>query len=450
MARFTPMGVEDRAAYEAYKTAMLLASQAKPRQTALDKPITKLEAARMGKAMILACSKGDADEAAKLLRFGAQVNARDADGQSCLAIALERCGKGVDMRAFALEALGLGALVAPARYSGFAADFTEYANQGGEPSDKLRSECVQLTLEAFCAQSQDWPTVHEAFAQLRPPLAAGIGAMAMLARNGRLDLMAQGVAQGTRCKESDFQALMERAQQLGPVEKAQGLFSKKSIAPFQTLLMSLATKGELSGKIVEDIYEMAAQSGSAQGILALMEVGAKPEDGWVAQVYWTERVGYREHRRGERASLLVAAAASHSGRGAFDAVAMFPPAVEQARISQTSPALLAQIPIARLLELSQLGVDIASQDLVGGVAHWWAKLDDKPRDGWATLAAKAPAVFETSNTAGVKAADAMAAKLHGKDKDAFYGSLARMESREIKKVAKAPQPVKNSSPRPRL
>lgn len=450
MTSFQPMTSADKAAFLAAQANMCLAGQPVARATLNDKPLTKAESARLGKALLGACAKGDSELALTLLGQGALPNARDANGQSILEIALERCGKGVDMHDFTIAALEKGARVAPAQYGGLAGAFAHWISTGTEASDELKAECSKLTLEAFCQYSQHWRAVARAFEILRPD-GRGMDAMTMLALRGRIALMAEGARMGVRCSANTFDALMNRASLSMGSDGHDPLIAKDSLPHLSTIAESLASSGQLGAQATSQLYDRAARAGSPEALMLLMRLGAMPSpEGWTGRVHWMERVGYRENQRSETTSLLIAAAASPFGRLAFDALAQFPPALDHARANRPAPHVLALIPIARLLDLAALGVDISKQDAIGGLAHWWAQRDEKPRDGWATLAAKAPQVFETPNERGVKAADAMAAKLSGKELDAFTHSLARIESREIKKVAKAPKASKTPSARPRL
>lgn len=292
--------------------------------------------------------------------------------------------------------------------------------------------------------------VARAFEVLRPD-GGGIDAMTMLALRGRITVMAEGARSGARCSSNAFEALMNRGSLSMWSDAHDPLFSKDALPHLATLIETLASTGELGANPISQLYDRAARAGSPEALMLLMGLSALPSpDGCVCRVHWMERLGYRENQRAEITSLLVAAAASPFGRLAFDALAQFPPALDHAKANPPTPQVLSLLPIARLLDLAALGVDISKQDAIGGIAHWWAHRDDKPRDGWATLAAKAPQVFETPNSRGIKAADAMAAKLSGKDRDAFTHFLARIESREIKKVAKAPKASKIPSARPHL
>lgn len=228
------------------------------------------------------------------------------------------------------------------------------------------------------------------------------------------------------------------------------MFAEESAGDLACVVAKAAEAGELGDGSVFKLFSMAAAAGKAGGIVALLSAGLRPGPDWSVRMVWTEKEGWRERAHAQRGSLLLAAAISPWGRGAFDALKAFAPAVEAAAATKPPPRALAQAAVGKLMELKELGVDISGRDEVGGVAHWWAKLDEKPRDGWAMLAAKAPEVFEMANSRGEAAATVMAAKLAGSDRDAFLASVSKIEGREIRREVKAPKAAPKAAGRGRL
>jgi hypothetical protein len=424
---------------EAYASARETMAQAglkkRSRASAPDKPISKAESAKLGKAMLQALVKRDQDLAMSLLESGAVVNVRDNAGESALEIALKQCGQGGDMHDLCEALIERGGFVSPGKYSSGASEFTEATNKGKPIQGNLLASCVGLTKAALMKNSARWSLIRDGMRKIAPMAADDKSLLSELGRMWRFGILRQAAAEGATLPKEALAAAAERLKWINRYSAKPTMFNSAEGKEFAALLKESSALSAFVGKPVAAFFNAAAWESDASALLALLDAGLSPGPNWMGSIEYEEPTSaYQSHILTADASLLTVASASPFGRGAFEALRSFGPALDAAKAQKPAPRVLALIPAQKLFELREAGVDIGSTDATGTFAHWWAKLDDKPRDGWAMLASKAPEIFEKPDGSGRRAADRMADKLAmGKDKDSFLGSLSRIESREIRK-----------------
>ena len=431
----------EREAYASARQAMQEAGLKKRvRNQAEGKPISKAEAIKLGKAMLQAVVKRDQDLALSLLESGAAVNVRDAEGDSVLELALKQCGQGGDMHDLCAELIERGAFVAPAKYSGDVAEFTEAANKCKPLEGEILSTCIGLTRSALLENSGRWSLIRDGLKKISPQASDEKTILAELGRAWRFGILRQAAAEGSAIPRQALQAAAERLKWTNTYGGKPTMFNSAEGKEFALLIKEPSVTEAFDAKSAKIFFSAAAWESDATAILAMLDAGLRPGPDWMGCFEYQQADGantWRTHVVTIDAPLLALAAASPLGRSAFEALKAFPPALEAAKASPPPPRALATIAAQKLFDLREAGVDIGKSDNVGTFAHYWAKFDEKPRDGWAMLASKAPEIFERPDAGGRRAADRMADKLQGKDKDAFLASLSRIESREIRKDAPA-------------
>ena len=444
------MSGAERECYAAARESMREAAEKRRGSPAEGKPVSKSEAAKLGKEMLLAVEKCDQESSLSLLFQGAEPNARNEEGRTALDLALEACGKGADLHALCGELFERGGWVAPERYSSMASEFGKTAGRGLPLSDALREACVRKTRSLLLGQSGSWSLAKAGMAKIAPKISEA-DILLELGALWRFDVLRQAALAGAVLKSGCLAGAANSLAWKNTRDDKPKMFNSGKGKELAALLGEPAAASALEGKSMAWIFNAAAWESAGGAILALLDAGMRPSETWDSWVDIPASDAYAAAVIQHSAPLLVVAAASPVGRGAFDALLRLEPALKAARERAPSPRVLALIPVQRLLELREAGVDIGGVDAVGTVAHWWAALDSSPRAGWATLAASAPDVFEKLDAAGKTAADRMADKLRaGKPQDDFRASLSRIESRAIRKEigpAKRTAPAQKSSRR---
>lgn len=187
------------------------------------------------------------------------------------------------------------------------------------------------------------------------------------------------------------------------------------------------------------LFKAAIDASNAPLLGALLDSGLSPGADWMVD----QRIWDHGKKDWVRSGLpLIWVAAKLEAPEMFEMSILCPPALRAARSSACSPALMADVQIGRLVVLHSLGVDLAGRGPGGGgLAHEWARVDAKPRDGWATMAKMMPEVFGMKDDEGRSGMEAMAERLGAAARAKFLAAMARVESREIKAaVGKAPPP----------
>jgi hypothetical protein len=191
------------------------------------------------------------------------------------------------------------------------------------------------------------------------------------------------------------------------------------------------------------MFKIAVDGEDSELMLALLDARLRPGADWKIS-----RGGHSYYDAQNGVPRLVGlglACAMAKGADLFGLVKSCAPAIAAAKRAKEHPALLAKCQIARLMELFDLGVPIDGLDSSGrSLSHLWAETDYDPRDGWATLARKAPEVYGMRDRQGRLGQDLMSEKLAGRRggeqlKDAFLSSLAKIEQREIKREVGKPK-----------
>lgn len=433
--------------------AAMAAVVEKSRQAAAkEKPITKAEAARLGKAMIASIEKCDQPLAISLLVRGAVPNARDGCGRSALDLALEACAKGEDMHDFCWEVLERGGRIAPPRYTTEASEFNDCMAKGAPLKAKLQSECDRASHRSIMKCSGKWSLIKRG-AGLLASATSDEELFVELGRNGRFGILRQAAASGAVLPSRCVEVAAKTLEWTSTRNSKPSMFDAPEGQHFVSLLGEPKAREAFDGPANEVFFSAAAWECDVPALIAMLDAGLRPGKKWIGGVdipvdssAWASDV-IRHH-----VPLLIVAAASPKGRGAFDALKAFAPAVEEAKSNPPSAQVLSMIPVQRLAELHEAGVGVGSTDSTGNFAHWWARMDSEPRAGWATMAARAPEIFEQRDAQGMRPAERMAQKLRaGEDRDSFLASLSRIESREIRKEIGAPKKMAAASkPRVRL
>lgn len=438
--------------YARARAAMAAVLEKSRDAAAKEKSLTKADIAKLGKAMIASIEKRNQELSLSLLFRGAGPNARDGVGRSALDLALEACAKGEDMHDFCAEIIQRGGRVAPPRYTTDASKFNDSVAKSLPLSGEIQKECDSLSLRQILACSQKWSLIKSA---------AGVLAGARkdedllfeLGGKGRFGILRQAAASGTTLHWSCIAAAAKRLAWSSTRETRRSLFDEAEGGEFPGLAREPRAREAFEGPANEIFFSAAAWESNVEALMAMLDAGLRPGQAWRGGAHIPDEVSvWCSAVTRHNVPLLIVAAASPKGRGAFDALKSFAPALEEAKRSPASARVLSVIPVQRLAELHEAGVDIGSTDSVGTFAHWWAKLDSEPRAGWATLASRAPEIFEMKDPQGERASERMAQKLReGKERDDFMASLSRIESREIRKEIGAPKKAAASArPRNRL
>ena len=420
----------------------------KVQQAAKKKPASKAEAARLGKAMIDSIERRDQARAISLLIQGAAANARDRAGWSALDLALEGCKNGDDMHQFCGELIERGGRVAPSRYESEASEFNQCMAKGLALSASLQARCDDMSQRRVVECSRKWSLIKLAAGLLASgakdeDLLVGFGSA------GRFDILRQAAAAGAALSR---RCVDEAAQRLAwPTTRnaKPSMFDAPEGQDFAGLVGEPKAREAFDGPAAEVFFSAAAWESDVKALIAMLDAGLRPGKRWVGGLdipvdssAWESDVA-RHH-----VPLLIVAAASPKGRAAFDALKAFGPAVAEAKSNPPSARALSMIPAQRLAELHEAGVDVGATDSVGNFAHWWARMDREPRAGWATMAARAPEIFELRDAQGMRPAERMAQKLRaGEERDEFMASLSRIEAREIRKEVGAPTKTEAASNR---
>lgn len=409
------------------------------------------EASRLAQDVFAAMAAWDQSLALSLVESGAAVNAMRADGRSLVDIALELCGQKCDMHGLAVALLGRGAWVAPDRESKEFRAFFALAKKRQPIVGAALEASFILTRSAVLKNVGQWTHIQEMMALIAPRSSAD-STLASLAAAGRFGILRQAAAAGLHIGEECMSAAAERLS-FTNARLAKPTFFDASEAPDFIALLSLpSVASALRSKLASVFFSAAAWESNVGALTALLDAGLRPGEQWqggLDAVQPSEMFDVKivvQHS----VPLLVLALASPHGREAFDALRRFPPALAAAKAHPPRPSGLACLTLAQLLEVRDLGIDIGVVDDVGSVAHWWARLDERPRDGWAALASKAPEIFDLKDSKGVRGAEKMAGKLRGDQKHAFLALLSCIESREIQKVAPAPKAASAAKPKARL
>ena len=389
-------------------------------------------AEKLGRALLLAVQQKDAEVALEVLSQGANPNLRD-QGLTPLDIALRN-----NMEEVSIAVVGAGGWSGPERYSEESKKFTAAAAKN-EFVGALAESSKKKTMREVELYAQSWGGVAAARDACDPARsdASLMQAQCAMWHFGQVE---GGLKVGVEMDEACWSGMC------GPWIRVWGeprlLRSAANVESLRAMLVDPAKTRTMPARVAESLFVNAVIGDDALTLLALLDGGLRPSPDWTIPM---------THNDKARATMLVAAACV-KGREVYDILREFPVARRCALGMSERPAAMARVPVARLLELGAMGVELEQVDAEGrGVAHHWALMDEKPRDGWASLATRAPAVFGALDAQGKTGAQRMGEKLNGKARDDFLGSLSRIESREIRKeVGAPPKPAPASAPKRRL
>jgi hypothetical protein len=411
------MDESEQASWRAYRG---LGDEVATPETAIKKAATqKLTVNKLNLMLLDAAANGNMDMAIQAMADGAKPNARARanPGDTPFTLAVER---GHDKMALML--LKAGSWPAPSRWSAAPSGEFDSAAAAGVFSEPARAELAAKALSLFANYGKDFSV----FKQVRDWCSPRLDDTALLAlaiSQDRYDLALKGTKIG---------ALMTAEVWSKGIDRLQWRYSGIKDHPHNKDLVELATSPStnqtITTGIVEGLYRAAIVGDDPELALALLDAGLRPNKKWVI----SKRPSYgRSDEKIEEPLLTMAAALDRPQL--FDLFKKCPPALAAACSEPALPQQLIHVPIGRLMELRDIGVDIEGADKDGNaLPHLWAKLDREPRDGWATLAKKVPSLFSKRDAQGRCASDVMASKLSGQEKDEFLASLSRIESREIK------------------
>lgn len=393
-------------------------------------------------ALLGAAETGNVNVAMEAVRDGAVVNcrARAQPMNSPLTLALTH---GHDELGLAL--MLAGAWPAPPRYHyNKERDKVSHAFDESVKKGFSKDEVKELGLEAmnlFIKHGKSWDIMRSARDHAAPTMSDET-LMGHLSQKMRHDVLLLAVKAGFPMTKKVW------SQSLGS-----GLWrgwNLKNYAHFKALLELIAnpiSSQELSAELVERMFSCVINHDNSELLLVLLDRGLRPSKDWSIEAQWHNGAPKDDLAR----TSLLTAAASLERSDLFDLIKSHPMLIDACKNLPESPWSLAKLSVSRLLEVRDLGVDIGGSDSLGrSLMHVWAMVDYEPRDGWASMAHKAPEIFDARDTRGRQGASLMAEKLKGEAKDSFLAAISRIEVREIKKDIGKPQPKAAAAPSRRL
>lgn len=380
----------------------------------------RMTVSRLNLMLLEAAGSGNLEMARQALADGALPNARARanPGDTAFTLAIEA---GHD--ALALELLRAGSWPAPSRWSVAPSNDFDLAAAAGTFTDQAREPLAQKAMQLCSAHAKDFG-VFKSMRDWCAPNLPDSRLVGMAMAQDRYDLAMKGVRLGVEMSSDAWRHAEGRMQW-----RYSGVKDHAHRKDVLDLLATPSAVATMTLVMCESFYRCVVLGDDAELALALLDAGLRPNKKWEIAIKYS----YKNQDSDPKLPLL-ALAAGLDRPGLFELFKACPPVMESARGEAISPEKLLSISIGRLMELRELGVDIEGRDAQGrGLPHLWAHYDSEPRDGWATLAKKAPSLFEMKNGQGRTGADLMAAKLVGGTKDEFLASLSRIETREIKK-----------------
>lgn len=387
---------------------------------------------KMGRALMGAIAEQDVKLAKELIEQGAPINMRDSTGSSVVNLLLSG---GKLMEPALLAAVSKGGLVAPERGTALSVEFTKGVFKG-----VFSLQCRQESMRLFMRKATSWRSVKAArdayMPQMdEPSLMRSMGSLV------KLEWVPGVIEEGGKLTHEFWRTFADSVGYGSYSYSKVALGKVPGIEKFRELVADGSALSGITPQGAFSLFDDAVLHADVELLLALLDGGARPDDQWRMLVY-------PQGGGSVICSFLVACAAAKD-REMFEAVKNFTPVVDAALHHIDSPEALACVPVSRLFELRDLGVNLAVVGPYGqSLVHVWAERDEKPRDGWASLAQRAPEVFAIKNKKGKTGVEVMADKLQGVERDEFMGSLSRIEGREIRKEISMPS-KKNNVSKPR-
>lgn len=392
-------------------------------------------------ALLEFCSSGNYDSAMGVIEEGANVNARTRanPGDSALTLAIEAGHENL-----ALELIRRGAFCAPSRWhrsSSDSDDFDKSASSGlfnRVQKEKLGEVAVRL----FIQSGSTWQALVTG-RDLCVPSQSNDALLAQAFRADRFDLALQAAKAGVPMSANVWNEAEKTFE-----HRYSGLKDHRRRKEFFELISERGRIESMSVSVVKKLYRSAFDGDDAELMKALLDARLRPGADWSVD----KRLNYYDKQQNSVEIMrrsIVWEAAKLASPEMLRLLKSCAPAMAAARTQKEAPESMELCPIGRVMELMESGVPIDAVSSDGdGLAHIWAKRDREPRDGWATLARKAPEVFSMKNKAGRCGHELMAEKLNGEQKDEFLAALSRIETREIKRDV-APMKQKAGAPKPK-
>lgn len=378
----------------------------------------KMTPNKLNLMLLDAAGRGDVEMARQALAEGAMPNARlrASPGDTPFALAIEA---GHD--ALAVELLRAGSWPAPSRWSRPASKAFDEAAAAGSFDSAARAGMAIQAMRMLASHAKDFGVFRLA-RDWCDPAKTDSDLVGMAMEQDSYDLAMRGLRMGVPMTSKAWRLAEERMRW-----RYAGIKDHPRRKEVLEMLAHPGAIATITGAMCESLYRCVVLGDDAELAVALLDGGLRPNK------EWSVSIKPPRHKPSEEPKIpMVALAAAMERPELFEFFKGCPPAMAAAKRSAPSPEKLRDVPIGRLMELREAGVDIEGIDEKGrSLPHLWAQQDRDPRGGWATLSKKVPRLFDMKDEAGMTGADLMAAKLLGAQKDEFLASLSRIESREI-------------------
>lgn len=412
----------------------------------------KPSASRLSQCLLKAASEGNAQEVVALLSNGANPNSRERHGQRQSAVLAAIQGGSAQA---ALEIMRAGGWNSPSQWSKKASKEFDEAIAAGALTGKMLDEAMGRTLVLFLEPCASWSDLMQALdvcrAAIPPEAALSVDLMGEILARGRWDMARDGLEAGELFNEKSWSALN------GSLRSSRGLAKESELLALLALATHPKAFESMPPSAAQALFGTAVSRRSATLLEGLLNARLRPSPDWKIPASCLNgglARGAPSKECSAQIPLLVACAAQKDGLSLFKMISSCPAAVEAAKAHKATPWVLEKLPLADLLNLHSMGLQLDEIDVDGrGLFHVWAAVDAAPRPGWATLGALLPDLLALCDNNGCSPAQAMASRLQASEAQAFLASLARLESREIRKsVGPAPSKSKKeaSKTRPRL
>jgi hypothetical protein len=387
---------------------------------------------------------GNYESAMAVIEEGANVNARTRanPGDSVLSLAIRSGHENL-----ALELIRRGAYCAPRwhRSSDDSADFDKSA-ASGKFSSAQKEHLGAVAVKLFIQNGSTWQALVSV-RDLCMPSKSNEELLAQAFKADRFDLALQAAKSGVTMSENVWSQADQTFE-----HRYLGLKDHRQRKEFLELISDRSRIEEMTVSVVKKLYRSAIDGEDVVLMKALLDARLRPGADWSVD----SRVNYYDNSQDSKEKdskeknrrSIVWSAAKLAAPEMLRLLKSCAPAMAAARRQKEPPESMELVPIGRVMELMEAGIPIDGVNENGeGLAHIWAK-DREPRDGWATLARKAPEVFAIKNKAGRCGHELMAEKLRNDVKDDFLAALSRIETREIKRDV-APLKGKVEVPKPK-
>lgn len=405
----------------------------------------KPSASRLSQCLLKAANEGNAQEVSALLSNGANPNSRERHGQRQSVVLAAIQGGSAQA---ALEIMRAGGWNAPSQWSKKASQEFDEAIAAGALAGKMLDEAMGRTLVLFLEPCASWSDLSQALDICRgaiPPTATlSVDLMREILARGRWDMARDALEDGELFDEESWSVLN------GSLRSSRGLAKESELLALLALATHPKAFESMPQQAAQALFGAAVSRRSASLLEGLLDARLRPSPDWQILASCLHG-GLARNAPAKECSaqipLLVACAAQKDGLSLFKIISSCAAAVEAAKVHKATPWVLERLPLADLLKFHAMGLHLDATDVDGrGLFHVWAAVDAAPRPGWATLGALLPDLLALSDNNGCSPAQAMASSLLASEAQAFLASLARLESREIRKsVGPAPSKSKKEA-----